>query len=91
MTEQREPYGYFDRKLDLLDEIRAAAQDLDPAELRRVLKYIRTLSAEQKPLFDDSKKCLVCGNILYKPKRGPWPKFCSTKCKQKHYRDTQAG
>ena len=79
---------YHQRRYALIEAIDLELSHLDPDHLRRVLQYCRTLAAEQKPLFDDSRKCVVCGRLLFKPQRGPWPKFCSNRCRQKHHRET---
>jgi len=64
--------------------------DLNQSQLEKVLNYIGTIKAEQPSLFFTDDKCRVCGTMLYKPARGPMPKFCSPAHRQKFYRLTKA-
>lgn len=83
---------YYQRKHELQEAITLECGHLTLDQLRRVLRYVRTLSAEQPRLFDDTKKCPICGRVLIKPRRGPMPTYCSDKCRQKNYRRSrQAG
>ena len=74
----------------MIDKINQELVQLDPQQLDRVLSYVRTLRAEQPGLFDTTKKCIVCKRAVYKPKRGPWPKFCGPACRQKQYRQAKS-
>ena len=77
---------YAERKLDMKEAITLELAALELEQLHKVSKYIHTLQTEQKPLFTDDVKCLVCGRILIKPRRGPMPKFCGDKCRQRNHR-----
>lgn len=83
--------GYYDKKFELTDAIKLELGHLDPEQLKNVLKYCRQLASKQEPLFDSGKKCVMCPRRINKPRRGPMPRFCSNKCRQKAWREGRAG
>jgi len=77
---------YADRKIEMQETIAAELAALELDQLHKVRDCLHKIQARQGTFIADDVKCPICNRILIKPRRGPMPKFCSDKCRQKNHR-----